>query len=208
MVVLDFDVVVVAEEFLIPGGDFQGLFHVGLAAGQQRAVQLAGNAAAQANQPFPVGGQQLLVDPRLEIKPLQERRRGELDEVAEAGAVAGQQRQVVAGLLRAAQLFLEAAAGGDVGLQAENRIDRPVPWPSGRTSAPRADCRDPSAPGRSSAGPSPAPAVRESCRPRPTGCNGCGNAGGRREECSSEQPPCVEQQAARSHFILASRAHP
>ena len=124
VVVLDLDVVVVAEEFSIPGGDFGGLFQVGLAAGQQRAVQLAGNAAAQADQPFLVGGQQLLVDPRLEIKPLQEGRRGEFHEVAKAGAVAGQERQMDSWPLSSRRpFFVEAAAGGDVGLQPEDRID-------------------------------------------------------------------------------------
>ena len=124
VVVLHFDVVVVAEQFSEPGGDFGGLLHVRLAAGQDRAAQFAGNAAAQADQPFVVGGQQFLVDPRLEVKPLQERRRGEFHEVSEAVAIAGQERQVEVGLFRAAgRFFVKAAAGGDVGLQPEDRID-------------------------------------------------------------------------------------
>ena len=123
-VVLDFNVIVVAEQVAVPGGDFDGLFQVRLAAGQQRAAQFAGDAAAEADQPFAVGGQQFLVDPRFEVEPLQESRGGELDEVPKTRGVAGQQRQMVVGLLRTAgRFFMEAAAGGDVGLQPEDRID-------------------------------------------------------------------------------------
>ena len=43
-----------------------------------------------------------------------------------AGAIGGQQREVEAGLLEAAGVLLEAAAGGDVGLQAEDRVDAQV----------------------------------------------------------------------------------
>ena len=99
------------------------LLEVRLAAGQQRAAQLAGDAAAQAYQPFAVGGQQLLVDPRLEVKPLQEGRRRELHEISEARRIAGQKRQVVAGLFRASRLLMESAARGDVRLHAEDRVD-------------------------------------------------------------------------------------
>ena len=71
-----------------------------------------------------MGGQQFLVDPRLEIEALQKRRRGELHEVAKAGAVAGQQRQVDSWPpSMPPSFFVKAAAGGDVGLQAEDRID-------------------------------------------------------------------------------------
>ena len=74
-----------------------------------------------------MGGEQLLVDARLEIKAFQKGRRRELDQVLEAGAVFGQQREVVAGLLRAAGvLLLKAAAGGDVGLVAHDRVDAHV----------------------------------------------------------------------------------
>ena len=106
-----------------PGGRLPGLLQVGLAAGQQQAVELAGDAAAQAEEPLVVGLQQLAVDPGLEIEPFQEGLRGELHEVLEARAIGGQQREVEAGLLAAAGVFLGAAAGGDVGLQAEDRVD-------------------------------------------------------------------------------------
>ena len=43
-----------------------------------------------------------LVDPRLVVEAFEEARDGQLDQVLEAGAVLGQQRQVVAGLLQAA----------------------------------------------------------------------------------------------------------
>ena len=70
VVVLDLDEVAVAEELVEPGGRLPGLLQVGLAAGQQQAVQLAGNAAAQADNALVVGLQQLAVDARLEIESL------------------------------------------------------------------------------------------------------------------------------------------
>ena len=86
--------------------------------------------------------QQLLVDPRLVVEAFQRRGRGQLDQVLEARAVLGQQRQVVAGLLAVGGvLLLEPAAGGDVGLVADDRVDARRPWPSCRTPAPRAGCR-------------------------------------------------------------------
>ena len=140
-VVLDFDVIVVTKEVVIPGGDGQGLFHVGLSAGQQRAIEFAGDAAAQADQPVAMGGQQFLVDPRLEVEAFQKRGGGELHEVAKAGVVAGQQREVMAGFLRSAQFFAETAAGSDVGFDSEDRIDAELLGRSDRTSPPRGDCR-------------------------------------------------------------------
>lgn len=70
-----------------------------------------------------MGLEDLPVDPGLEIKPLQERLRGQLEQVGEAGAITGEEREVVARLLLAARVLLEAAAGGDVGLVADDRID-------------------------------------------------------------------------------------
>ena len=48
-VVLDLDEVAVAENFVVPGGRLAGLLHAGRVAHQQAAVQLAGDAAAQAD---------------------------------------------------------------------------------------------------------------------------------------------------------------
>ena len=67
--------------------------------------------------------QQLAIDPRLEIKPFEKGGTGQLDQVLEAGAVLGQERQVVTGFLEPADLFFEAALRGDVRLVAHDRVD-------------------------------------------------------------------------------------
>ena len=85
----------------------------------------------------------------LKIEAFEKGGRGQLDQVLKARAVLGQQRQMVAGLLIGVGFFLKAAAGGDVGLVADDRIDARRPWPLRRTRAPRTDCRDRSGPGRS-----------------------------------------------------------
>ena len=126
-VVLDLDEVAVAENLVVPGGRFAGLFHAGRPAHQQPAVQLAGDAAAQADQALAVGGQDLLVDAGTEVKTFQKGPGRELQEVLKAGAVLGQDGDVVAGFLGAAGVFLvEAAGGGDVGLDAHDGVDAHV----------------------------------------------------------------------------------
>ena len=55
LVVLDFDEILIAENFLVPGNYLSGFFHVRLAAGEDQPVKLAGNAAAEANQALFVG---------------------------------------------------------------------------------------------------------------------------------------------------------
>ncbi len=127
VVVLNLDVIIVAEELAIPGGDFEGFCEVRLAAGQQRAAQLAGGAAAEADEPFAVGGQQFFIDSRLEIESFQKGGGGELHKISEASGIAGQERQVVAVLFRAAPFFMEAAARGNIRLDAEDRIDAQFP---------------------------------------------------------------------------------
>ena len=126
-VVLDLDEVAVAENLVVPGGRLAGLFHAGRAAHQQAAVQLAGDAAAQADQALAVGGQDFLVDAGAEIEAFQKGPGRELQQVLEAGAVLGQEGDVIAGFLRAAGVFfVEAAARGDIGLDAHDRVDAHV----------------------------------------------------------------------------------
>ncbi len=126
-VVLDLDEVSVAENLVVPGGRLAGFFHAGRTAHQQAAVQLAGDAAAQANQALAVGGQKLLVDAGAEIKTFQKGPRREFQEVLKPGAVFGQDRDVIAGLLRAAGVFLiKAARRGDVGLDAHDGVDAQI----------------------------------------------------------------------------------
>ena len=79
-VVLNLDEVPVAERAMKPGGMLFAARKrfVRRVAGEQRAAQLARNAAAQANESLAVGGQQLAIDPRLVIKALQKRLAGKL----------------------------------------------------------------------------------------------------------------------------------
>ena len=53
-------------------------------------------------------GEQFLVDARLAVKAFEKGGRGQLDQVLEAGAVLGQQRQVVAGLFIRVGLLVHA----------------------------------------------------------------------------------------------------
>ena len=86
-VVLDFDEIAVAEDALKPGGDLpwpvsrRGSPRLSR---EQRPAELAGDAAAEADQALAVGCQHLLVDARPEIKALQKGLRGELDQVLKA----------------------------------------------------------------------------------------------------------------------------
>ena len=71
--------------------------------------------------------QDFLVDSRAEVKALKKGLRGELQQVLEAGAVLGQEGDMVAGLFGAAGVLLVVAASGrDVGLDAEDRVDARV----------------------------------------------------------------------------------
>ena len=90
---------------------------------EDELAELAGGAAAETNDAFFVGFEQFLVDARDVVIALQEGDGGHLDEVAEAGAVLGQQRQVEAGLAAAGRAPFGALAGGDVGFVADDRVE-------------------------------------------------------------------------------------
>ena len=116
----------IAEQLVEPGGDLHGLvgFQVGIAAAQNGPAELARHAAAEADQPFAVRGQHLLVDPRLAIEAFEEGGRRQLDQVLEADAVLGQQRQMVTGLFVLADFaFVPPIARRDVGFVADDRVD-------------------------------------------------------------------------------------
>ena len=122
-VVLEFDVEVVAERLGVPPGQLLGRLAVVL---QDVLVELAGQAAAQADQPLRVGGQHLPVDAGAVVEALQEGDAGQLDQVLEAGAVLGQQGEVAGRLPLAAAgrgRLGAAVAGGQVRLVAEHRVD-------------------------------------------------------------------------------------
>jgi hypothetical protein len=119
-VVLDLDVEVVAEDAVEPAGQLRRLVDLVL---EDVLAELARGAAGQADQALLVRFEQLLVDARDVVVALQEGDGGHLDEVLEAGAVAGQQGEVVAGVAAAAGLAVGALAGGDVRLVADDRVE-------------------------------------------------------------------------------------
>ena len=127
-VVHDLDEVAVPEQIVKPLGDFLSFLQVllGTVPPQQRPVQFAGHTAAQAEDALVVLLEQFLVDTRLEVEPFQVGRRGHFEQVLEPGAVLAQQRQMVAGFLHVAGRFLPPAAGGDVRLVADDRLQTGV----------------------------------------------------------------------------------
>ncbi len=122
-VVLDFDVISLAENLLEPGDNLPGFFQVRLVAREDQPIDLAGNAAAQADQAFVVGFEEFLVDARPKIKPFQKRRRGKFYEILKSCAILGQKREMITGLFRSRRFFLKPGARGDVGLQSQDGID-------------------------------------------------------------------------------------
>ena len=86
---------------------------------EEVAPDLALRARRQRQQPLRVAAQQLVVDARLVVEPLQERERRQAHQVPEPDLVARQQHQVVS---RIARLVL-APAPRDVGLHAHQRLD-------------------------------------------------------------------------------------
>ena len=66
------------------------------------------------------------VDAGFEIKAVQIGFGGHFDEVAKAGAVLGQQREVITVFFERSAVALEPAFGGDIGFVAEDGIDASV----------------------------------------------------------------------------------
>ena len=94
--------------------------------GPKPGRHLALQAAAQADQPLRVRGEQLLVDARLVVEPVRVARRDELDEVVKALVRLREQHEMVGRLARRAR-SIGAAAGRDVDLAAEDRLDAALP---------------------------------------------------------------------------------
>ena len=88
----------------------------------QQLEHLARRAAAQRDDALAVLGQQLLIHTRLVVEALEVRLGAELQEVAVAGFVLREQRQVVV-VVRAGVRLLVARIGRDVGLDANDRLD-------------------------------------------------------------------------------------
>ena len=113
-----------AECLVIPHGQVLGLDD---AIAQQELRKLGSDASRQADQPFAMLGEDLLVDPGLVVISLEVRARREPQQVTKADAVAGQQRQVVGIPLVArcarARRPIGSLAGGDVRFDSHDRQD-------------------------------------------------------------------------------------
>ncbi len=111
-VVLQLDEEVVAPEDVL---QLAGLVQRGfVVAVEQRLQHVATEAAGAGDDAFAVVGEDLPVDLRLAVVALEERSARELDQVAVAGVVLGQQREVVPGLPAAFALaagVVDLAAG-------------------------------------------------------------------------------------------------
>jgi hypothetical protein len=111
---------VVPEHLVEPPGQLLGLLRLVL---EEVLVELPGQAPAQADESFGVGFEDLPVDPRVVVEPLQEGDAGELDEVLEPGGVLGEQGEVGVSVLLLAAALLPAVPGGQVRLVADDRVD-------------------------------------------------------------------------------------
>ncbi len=106
---------------------------VRLVAGGDELREVVGDRAAEVavDRDEPVGPlrQRLLVHARLVVEAVQERVGAELDEVGPALVVLGEQHQVKAAVREARGRAIAAVARGDVGLDAEDRLDAGGPRP-------------------------------------------------------------------------------
>ena len=126
VVVHDLDEVTIVEHAVEPPRNVAGLlFHLGgINPFDHGAAEFAADTTRQTNDSLVVLLENFLIDARLEVEAFERGGAGELDQVAKAGPVLGQQRQVIAGGLAAAgPSLVEAAAWCDVGLVADDRVD-------------------------------------------------------------------------------------
>ena len=107
LVELQFEVIVVAEDLLVPSDRLLGLFEV---VGRDGARHLARQTGRTADQPFVVFLDLRAVGSRTHVETFGPRLRDDLDEVVVSLEVLGQQDQVVAALVGLALLVVEPAA--------------------------------------------------------------------------------------------------
>ena len=119
LVQLEFEVVVVAEEVLVPADRLLGLFEV---VGGDGAGHLPGQAGRAADQPLVVLLNLGAVRTRTHVEALGPGLRDDLDQVVVALEVLGQQDQVVTALVGLPLLVVERAAG-DVDLAADDGLE-------------------------------------------------------------------------------------
>src|SRR5690606_19095495 len=110
----------VPEELGVPGGRLARLVPAVL---HEVLRDLSGEAGAADDQPLAVAGEHLAVDARLEVEALRVADGGELRQVPVPLVVAREEDQVVVALLPLLPAAVEAAAGGDVRLHPDDRLD-------------------------------------------------------------------------------------
>ena len=121
-VVLDLDEeVLLAEDLLVPGAE---PLRLGRLAVQDVVGELGGGAAGEADQPFGVALEDLLVDPGLVVEAFEERERREPHEVPEpCGVPARSVRWKACSCPEPPPGFVGPPPGRDVGLQPDDRLD-------------------------------------------------------------------------------------
>ena len=184
--------VLLAEDVLEVGGRLAGPV---LLAGPQPHVDLAGRAAGGGDEARPVALEQVTVEARLAVLPLEAGQRGDPEEVVHALGGAGQQRhvrvrglaavgpavallvdQVVAEVERRA---VEPRAGRVVALHADDRLHA-RPWsPACRSRRRRRRCRGRSSPARASPARQRPPSPRAAWPRRRASSTRCARAGAR-----------------------------
>ena len=181
------EVVVPAEDVLVVRGCLPGRVVVVVA---QVDLDLARRTPGGRDQALAVPGQELAVDARLLEEAVAPRTGAEPEEVVHPLGRLAEQRHVRVGAasrdvvgpaaVEVDALALEAAdVGCGVGLDADDRLDPGLPWPTGRTRRPRTRCR-----GRSSRSPAsralpPAGSGRPTVPHRRAWSTRCARAGGR-----------------------------
>ena len=120
--------VVLEFEVEIPRREKRGILEGRLAGcvlhvAPEHDTHLALQTARQADQALAVLGEEILVDPRLIVEALEISRGDKAAEVPVSGLVLDEQDQVEMVVVAVAGLFLEAGAGGDIDLAAQDGLD-------------------------------------------------------------------------------------
>ena len=137
LVQLQFEVIVVAEEFFVPQDRLLGLLHV---VGRNRAGHLARQAGRTADQPLVVFLQLDAVGTRTHVESFGPRFRHDLDEIVIPFEILGQQDQVVTALIGFSLLVLHPPPR-HVNLAADDRLERCLAFQVGQFGPAAGDLR-------------------------------------------------------------------
>ncbi len=133
-VVLQFEVEVIRPESLLE--PINRLARLGQLVLLNQLRDFARQAARERDEPVLVRGQQFFVNAGLVVIALQMGGGRELDEILVAGLILGQEEQVVINVPRSrSSLLLEAAAGRNIDLAADDRLDASLAAPPGRSQS-------------------------------------------------------------------------